>query len=187
MKKTIDDIVKKVLEQENELDKIEEVVYENDMERLLEVTAIAKKGLKFEKIYEERTTYNNHNSWYDDETSFFTNDEGKCMRGIEVAYETIEDNSDSYGGNEKKIQLFLIEDGSYKVFFEAKEYSNFQDDSNHYSREIFKNQNLNQFDFDEIIDNIYHELERRMISLGDRTKTQKARLEKLQELKLAER
>ena len=117
---------------------------------------IEEKKLEFYKIY-------NYDSCSDDKTSYFKDEAGKYIKGIEVAYETIEDNSNIYGGNIKEIQLFLMEGSdNYIVFIEKIVWSNIQIDKNYSIREIYHNQAINQFDIEEIRMNISDELKKRL-------------------------
>lgn len=180
MKKNVERIIK----QENELQKIKNAVNEEEKERLFEAAEIAKKLLPFDKIFKEHTTYNNYSD-INDKTIYFKDKLGNYIKGIEVAYEIIKDDSDRYGGNKEEIELFLLDDATYQVYIEKIIYSNCPNDSSRYIRELYKNQDLNLFDYDEVIDNIYHEMENRINRLGERAKTQIIGLQKLQELKLS--
>lgn len=106
------------------------------------------------------------------------------IKGILIDQIELKEEKGQYGRNTEYRELFLLSDGNFKVFYYNEEISFFQDDSNTYTREISKYQELDQFDFDNITKNIIKALEKRLEDLGDRTKEQKKRLEKLEALKV---
>ncbi|MGO4271949.1 hypothetical protein AB4Z22_19270 [Paenibacillus sp. TAF58] len=84
-----------------------------------------------------------------------------------------------------KRELFLLEDGSFIVFIYISDESNWQDVQNRYTRDWAKNQDVFQFDIDEIINSIEWELKDRLEKLGSRKKAQLKRLMKLEKLKVS--
>lgn len=169
---------------EETLNKIEMEVKELEEARLNKVIEIAKKGLSFGKIYENFTAYNNNNNWRDDEVTWFKGVDKKYIKGICVAENEINRNEDGYGGKVEKRRLFLMDDCSFKVFFKYSNWSNMQDCASEYKQSISKDQTVDGFDYDEIIDSIKQNLSDKLGKLGDRTKTQLERLEKLKKLEI---
>lgn len=181
----IEKLISKIQANEKEIKSMKEDADKIDTNRLISVIEIARKGIKFEKIYENEITYNNWNSCYSDEVTYFKDDQGKFLKGVKICEKSLKYNRDSYGGNKEERELFLLEDGSFRVFYLTGEWSNWQDGINNYSREISKYQGITQFDTDEIIENIEKILARRLEELGERKKVQLMRLEKLKALKLS--
>lgn len=185
MIENIKKLINIIEEAESELTNIKNEINKLDMERLMKVINIAKRGLKFEKIYSKYVVYNNHSQWRDDEVDYFRGDDGKVLKGIKVADKSIEYNSEFTGGNKEEDELFLMQDGSFKIFNHSGRWSNYQDESSKYYRTVSNNQDITRFDFDEIVENIYKEIKYRISDLGDKSKTQINRLEKLEKLKVS--
>jgi len=167
LSKAIEDAQKNFDGVKTELDSLE-------MSRLQDIINVAKKGLKFEKIYSEKIA-SKHSTDY----QYFED-----IKGILIDQIEIKDKQGQYGRTTNYRELFLLSDCSFKVFYYTEDISYWQDESSTYSREISKYQELNQFNFDNITESIIKALEKRLIDLGDRTKEQKKRLEKLEALKV---
>lgn len=154
--------------------------------RFNEAIGIAIKGIKFEKIYEELISYNgNNNGCKDDDVSYFKDKQGKCLKGVIVDVISFKYDSFRDGGSKEELELYLMDDGKFMVLEHTGEWSCWENSTDRYNREIFKNQDIFQFNFDKIINNIIDKLNNRLSGLGERTKTQLKRLEKLKALKVS--
>jgi hypothetical protein len=183
MLERIKNLVSKIEENQKELDEIKSNVDKIEQERLKEVIDIARKGIKFEKIYKNKTTYNSNGSNYrDDDVEYFKSDNDCYLKGIKVDNIDIKTNKYGSGAEYQERELYLLSDGTFKVFYKESNISYFQGNNSSYSRTESKYQQLDQFDTDNIINNIVDALEGRLKDLGDRTKTQQTRLEKIEEL-----
>jgi hypothetical protein len=186
MIESIEKLVGQIQASEVELKSVEKEIEKIDDKRIKNMIEIAIKGMKFEKIYEDKKTYNdNGNYYYSDEITYFKDEQGNYLKGVKICEKSLEYNTDSYGGNEKARELFLLQDGSLKVFYILKKWSNCQDGVNSYNREFSEHQDITEFDVDKIIDNIEEILTDRLEKLGERSKAQSKRLEKLQTLKIS--
>ena len=166
-----------MLERQNE--EIEGRADELDKKRLDEVIEIAKRGLKYEKIYEERicTRYGTSNEYY-------TDSDKKYLKGVCIYEDVIDDIYYNDCEYIKKKELYLMRDGSTKVFKYIEDIERNIDIPDKSTRELDENQNVNQFDIDKVIDSINDLLSERLEELGDRCENQKKRLKKLEKLKL---
>lgn len=180
----VNNLVEEVQKNEEELVELENKVLNYEMQRLRKVIEIAKKGIKFEKLMRRYETYNNFNNYRSDEIEYLVDDQGKFLKGIEVATIEISSNVDGYGGKEKEKQLFLLSDGTLKVLIHQECWSNYQDDSSLDEWVISKKQDVSQFDTNEIIQEIIQLLNTRLKELRDRNKSQLKRLEKLEGLRI---
>ncbi|WP_321835229.1 hypothetical protein [Clostridium butyricum] len=166
-----------MLEKENK--RIEGKADELDRERLEKVIEIAKKGLKYEKIYEERvcTRYKSYNE-------YFTDSDNKYLKGICIYSDTIEDSFYPDWEYFENKEMWLMKDGSIEIYKQIGHIERNINIDDKITRELMENQNINQFDIDEVIESINALLSDRLEELGDRCKKQKKRLEKLEKLKL---
>lgn len=184
MMEKVNELVKKINESETELGKIEKELLKCDMDRINKVAQVAVKGIKICRIYSKFVTYNDGINWSDDKYSYFKDEEGKFQKGVLIVSEELSSNNSEDGtGNRSERELFLMADGTFKVFYKKEEWSSWEDNSED-SRIISKNQDVCQFDFDLILRNIIKELNGKLEKTLARRKTQSNRLERLNELKI---
>ncbi|MBA1335860.1 MAG: hypothetical protein HPY66_1678 [Firmicutes bacterium] len=164
------EITGKIEEIQAELSRIEAKANDMDKARLDEAISVCMKGLKFEKIYSQHVA----KSRYADDYEYLDG-----MRGIKLAEKNVKFSSGQYGKDYADRELFLMADGTFKVFYLVADISYWQDQNDVYERQVSKNQDIFQFDFDEALENLLKALEKRLINLGERTKAQQARIEKL--------
>lgn len=181
----IEKLKNEIEEKEKVLNNIETDVIKLEKDRLAKCVEIAKSGLKFLKIYKERITYNNWQYNKSSKVTYFTNSEGKYLKGLNICTESISKNENACGGEFEKKHLYLMEDGTFKVFYEEGEWSNIQDDKDIYSKTIANDQDISCFDYNEIIESIYEKLESRIEKLDEITTRETTRLEKLKELQIS--
>ena len=144
---------------------------------------IAQKGIKFSPIYEKVIIYNNCDN--NPQFSCFENIEGKNLKGAVICSKTIKNDKNDFGRNLEEKELFLMEDGTLKVFVRKVTISNILDGENIDVREVASDEEMSCFDYCEIVQNIEKELEKRLIRFGRINKAQTARLERLQQLKIS--
>ena len=184
MMEKVNELVKKINESETELGKIEKELLKCDIDRINKVAQVAVKGIKFCRIYSKFVTYNDGINWSDDKYSYFKDEEGKFQKGVLVVSEELSsNNSDSGIGNKSERELFLMANGTFKVFYKTEEWSSWKENSEE-NRMLSKNQDVCQFNSDLILRNIIKELNSKLEKTLARRKTQLHRLEKLNELKV---
>lgn len=157
-----------------EIEKIEKEVLSLEKEYLKKFINIAIKGLKFEKIEEDITEYHGDDG-VGVEIYYFEDEEGKTMEGIQLR--TIEISFTKPMGENcvQNNQLYLMKNGALVVFFYEKKWRDDKLKSSTARRAISTKQEITEFDVDDIISEIEHQLKS---SLGDRKKSQISRLEK---------
>ena len=168
---------------EKELDEVVEQVEKIDVERLQKVITITKKGIFFYRIWSKCNSHNCNNC-YCPNTYEYTE-----FKGYRVAFE---DNGSRRGNTDKTVrekELFLLEDGNFATFEYVGDFDFWQNAWNHEKRELIENgltvEDVVPFwNVDEIIENIQEALTKRLKRLGERTKTQQRRIEKLKELQI---
>lgn len=192
MLESLEEIVEGIELAEKKLSVFELQVRALDEKMLRKVVNVAKKGIKWDKI-QELNGYDHSNGI--DYNDYFKEDE-KYLKGIMVDYHTTrpihEDNSRT------DYELWLMSNGDFWVF---KQYSKNFDMTDPKARKIVKkninptfdialNEDLTEngiekrWNIDYIVNRIREALNKRLSNLGDRCKTQKNRLEKLEELKI---
>lgn len=164
------------------IQKIETLKNEIDKSRLEKCAKIAREGIELSAIYDRVVVYNNWNDYEEPQFRCFKNSDGKDLKGAVICSTTIKSDENDFGGNLQTKELFLMEDGTFKVFIRKVTWSNLLDEENRDVREVASDQNVSCFDYYEIIENIAKELEKRLKRLGKRTKAQTARLEKFHKL-----
>lgn len=175
----LEELTKQIEATETGLKTIENEVLELEKSRLDEVIKIAMKGLKFDKIYSNLREYSSNGfNRQDDDYEYF------AEKGIRVATNRTYTNEQTYNSEYKERELFLLGDGSFKVYYKYSKVAHSQGSQSTYTREISKYQEIEQFEFDTIIMNIMKNLNKRLENLGERTKTQKERLTKIEALKV---
>lgn len=145
---------------------------------------IAEKGVELFPIYEEVLTYNNWKEYKDPQFTCFKNAEGKDLKGAVICSNTIKNQENDFCQNLQMKELFLMEDGTFKVFIRKVTISNIPDGENRDFREV-ADQDMSCFNYCEIIENIIKELEKRLTRFGRLNKAQTTRLERLQQLKIS--
>ena len=168
---------------EKELNEIIEQVESIDAERLQKVIAITKKGIPFHRIWSKCNSHN-CNTCYCLNTYEYTE-----LKGVLIASE---DNGSSKGDTsrvDREKELFLLEDGTFATFKYVGDFDFWQNAWNHEKRELIESgltvEDVASFwDVDEILESIQKALTKRLERLGERTKTQKVRIEKLKELQI---
>lgn len=177
--KSIQQKVMKIKILEKESKEIEGKEDELDRERFKKAIEIAKKGLKYEKIYEERvcTRYKSYNE-------YFIDSDNNYLKGVCIYSESIEDTFYPDFEYFENKEIWLMKDGSIKIYKQIGDFERNIDISDKITRELTENQDINQFDVNEVIESINTLLSCRLEELGDRCKKQKERLEKLEKLKL---
>ena len=167
------------------IQKIKILKNEIDQSRLEKCAEIAKKGIEFSSIYKKVLTYNNFDNDRDPQFSCFKDTEGKDLKGAVICSKTIKNDENNFSKILEKKELFLMEDGTLKVFVRKVTLSNILDGENIDVREVAFDEDTSCFDYCEIVENIEKELEKRLIRFGRINKAQTARLERLQKLKIS--
>ena len=146
---------------------------------------IAEKGVELSPIYQKVLTYNNCENYRDPQFTCFKNSEGKDLKGAVISSNTIKNQEKDFYKNLEIKELFLMEDGTFKVFIRKVTISTILDGENRDFRKVSLDQNMSCFDYCEIVENISKELEKRLTRFGRTNKAQTARLERLQQLKIS--
>lgn len=167
------------------IQKIKILKNEIDQSRLEKCAEIAKKGIEFSEMYQEVIVYDNLSDYKDPQFIWLKNAEGRDLKGTVICSKPIKNDGNNFVGNSETKELYLMEDGTFKVFMMKATWSNLLDEENRYVRQVAFDQDISCFDYCEIIENIAKELEKRLKKLGKRTKAQTARIEKLQKLKIS--
>lgn len=178
-------LVEEIEKQEKELEQIEKEVSLLDNKRLQKVVEIAKNGIIFEKILKEKIKYNNNREWRSDKVKYFYDEKGNFLRGVLVAEINLFYKEDGTGGEQIDKELFLMEDGSWKVFTYKANWTYYADCPSKYERVIAENQDISVFDTDEIIKNIIEELQDSLKYFVNEKNKQLKRLEQLKSLKIS--
>jgi hypothetical protein len=179
MTNTINQLVNQINQTEKEIAVMDQKIHAIEMEKLNGIIAVAKEALIFNPIYEN--AFGQDEEYYDEE-EYFTNDDGDFLNGTLVyflveSYEEIED-----ANREICIEIFLLEDGSLKIFHTLTESQYCEDcemTHGHSHRIIAEDQSLEGYDIWDISDNIEFELKSRASSLEDRKNERIAKLENL--------
>ncbi|MEL3961888.1 hypothetical protein MKZ01_11465 [Lysinibacillus endophyticus] len=163
------EVTEDVLKIENEVNQNQKEINSLERNYLDTVINIVRKGIKYEKIEKGNGKY-------------YLDSEGKLIKGILLdKINCVDKNLGWYCKTEDR-ELYLLEDGTLKVFYVIWEWR--QGDGSTLERTISKFQDVNQFDIDDIIISIENHLQDRLEELGERKKSQLARLEKLKQLQL---
>lgn len=178
-------LTEEVKRQKKEFEQIKNEVVLLDNERLKKVVEIAKEAIIFEKIFKEKIKYNNSREWHSDEVKYFYDENGKALKGILVGEINLSYHRGNTGGERVDKELFLMEDGSWKVFIYEARWTYYADCSNEYKRTIAENQDISMFDIDEIIKNIIEEVQNSLKYIVDEKNKQIERLKKLKSLKIS--
>lgn len=146
-------VVEKINECVAEISNNENILLEVDIDRLNKIVQVAINGLEFENIYRKQITYNNLKQ---DEEDYQKDENGKFLKGIKVDYIQVSYCEDINGDYSVQRQLYLMDDGSFKVF-------DFTDRSFNNGRCVYvgilsENQDVSQFDFGSIVKNILSNL-----------------------------
>lgn len=165
------------------IEKIETLENETEKNRLDKCAKISQKGIEFSEIYHEVVVYDNCNNYKDPQFTWFKNAEGKDLKGTVICSKPIKNDKNDFGEKSETKELYLMGDGTFKIFINKATWSNRLDEENRYCREFASDQDISCFNYDEIIENISKKLEKRLEKLGERNKTQIIRLEKLKKLK----
>jgi hypothetical protein len=165
--------------------KIKTLKNEIDKSRLEKCAEIAKKGIEFSEIYQEVIVYDNWSDYKDPQFRWLKNADGRDLKGTVICSKHIKNDGNNFVGNAETKELYLMEDGTFKVFMMKATWSNLLDEENRYFREFAFDEDISCFDYCEIIENIAKKLEKRLQKLGKRTKAQNARLERVQKLKIS--
>jgi len=170
---------------EKELKEIEFTVNSIDVNRLTEIVRICKSGLSYKRIYTEKITFNQDgNKIRLDEVTYSNQD----VKGCYLDYLDNKENKYGTGRTEEEIQLWLMQDGSFQEWSYCCSISYYQGDSNSHTRKFIRTLTTDQvvafWDTNDVITGIRNALEIRLSNLGDRSKSQKTRLEKLQQLQV---
>lgn len=144
-----------------------------ELEQIYEIIKECKGGFKFNKMVEEKISWNNHNNYRDDEVTYLKD------KGVFLTEYTYYTNRNGYGSETEEYELWLLQNGELKVYKCVEEYSNFQDEANSLNRFLKSDDVLKYFKFEDILKGIKDALERRLDSLENRTKAQEERIEKL--------
>lgn len=155
---------------------------EIEKNKIVKCAKIAQKGIELSAIYEEVVVYNNWRYDRDPQFRCFKNAEGRDLKGAFICSMTIKDDKNDFGRNLEEKELFLMEDGTLKVFIRKRIQSYLLDEESKDLREVSSDQDISCFDYDEIIEKISEELKKRLKKVGKRTKTQTARIEKFNKL-----
>jgi hypothetical protein len=178
-------IVEEIKKQKKELEQIEKEVLLLDSKRLQKVVEIAKEAIIFEKIFKEKIEYNNSREWRSDSVEYFYDENGKPLKGVLVEEINLSYHRGSMGGERVDKELFLMEDGSWRVFVYKARWTCHADFANKYERIIDKNQNIDIFDKDKIIQNIIEEVQESCKYFVEEKNKYLERLEKLKMLKIS--
>ena len=180
MMNTINQLVNQINQTKKELMVMDKSIYEIEMDKLTKIIEVAKQGLHFQPIYEN--AFGQDADYYDEE-EYFTNDEGETLNGTLVYFsgEFYDETED--GEREINTEIFLLEDGSLKVFHTFTELHYCEECEivhGHSQRIVCENQSLDRFDIGVIINNITAKLRMRANYLEER---KNERMEKLESLK----
>jgi hypothetical protein len=178
-------IVEEIKKQKKELEQIEKEVSLLDNKRLQKVVESAKEAIIFEKIFKEKIEYNNSREWHSDSVEYFYDENGKALKGGLVGEINLSYHQGNTGGERVDKELFLMDDGSWKVFIYKARWTYYADCSNEYKRTIAENQDISMFDIDEIIKNIIEEIQNSLKYIVDEKNKQIERLKKLKSLKIS--
>lgn len=181
----INELVNKINECEYELTNIEKEVVAIDIERLNKCAQVAIRGLKLDKIYSKLTIYNNCDNYIEDEYIYYKDKNDKYLKGKCVATKQLSYSRDYYRTSESCRELFIMDDGTFKVFYHTSRIVDHSDEKSTYERKLSNFQDITQFNFDGILENIIDGLNMRLISLGKRSKSQLERLEKLKKAEIS--
>jgi len=178
--------IMQVVEQtEKELKSIELVVNSIDVDRLTEIVRICKSGLSYKRIYTEKITYSRDgNNYRTDDITYAE----QSLKGCYLDYRENKENKYNTGREEEEIQLWIMQDGSWQEWSYCCSISYYQGHSNSHTRKFIRNLTTDQvvafWDTNDVINGIRNALEIRLSNLGDRSKSQKTRLEKLKQLQV---
>lgn len=152
----IKEIVKNINIGKEEISNNESILLENDIDKLNTIVQVAIEGLDFENIYRKQIIYDNSKQ---DEEYYQKDENGEFLKGIKVDYIEVSYHKGVNGDYEVQKQLYLMDDGSFKVFNFTGRYSN--NGRSVYEGILSENQDIDQFDFDSILKNILNDLNER--------------------------
>lgn len=178
------EIVGQIINSTKEIEAMENQISLISSEKLKEILEVAKHGLEFKGIY--KSAYG-HNINLDDVKEYYKDKRKKIPKGTLIC-SLIEDSERSKDGEwEVHSELFLMEDGSLKVFdtyYESKSCS----DCNATHVRSFRNVGTNEissFDVELIIQQVLIQLKKRQSTLEERKGTSNERLEKLRTIRIS--
>jgi hypothetical protein len=179
MTNTINQLVTQINQTEMEIAVMNQQIFTIEMEKLNEIIAVAKQGLLFDPIYEN--AFGQDADYYDEE-EYFRDDIEETLNGTLVYFsgEFYDETED--GDKEISTEVFLIEDGSLKVFHTFTETHYCEDcemTHGHSHRIVAEDQSLERFDIGVIISKIEAKLRMRALYLEKRMNERKAKLEVL--------
>jgi hypothetical protein len=172
-------LVEKINECESEISNNESKLLETDINRLNKIVQVVINGLEFENIYRKQITYSN---WRQDEEHYDKDENGKFLKGIKVDYIEVSYYKGLNGDYEVQKQLYLMDDGSFRVFNFTGRCSN--NGRCVYEGTLSENQDIAQFDFDSIVKNILNNLHERFEKMQERRNIQLEKLAKVNRLEI---
>ena len=179
MMNTINQLVNQINQTKEVLEVMDSKILQIEMSKLNGIIEVAKQGLLFQPIYENAF---GQESDYFDEEEYFKNDTGEVLKGILVYFSNEFYGETEDGDREINTEIFLVEDGSLKVFhtfIELYQCEECELTHGHSHRIVCENQALDGFDIGVIINNITVDLKMRASYLEERKKEQMAKLESL--------
>jgi hypothetical protein len=185
MYKKLESIVNQIENVQNDLSEVEKQIDEIDAVRLEKIIKLSKKGLTFLRIISSKCIHNcNGNCYHNDECEFFE------YRGILVSSIDNGGKRDT-GYHIEDQELWLLEDGTFIETKKTGYHDYYQNAWWNWEREIVRQNGEGDikvdpllWNVDDIIEGINTGLKERLNKLGERTKAQKERLEKLQAIRI---
>lgn len=180
----LQELVSQIEAMQSSLDSVEEELHGLEASRLAEVVAIARKGLAFYRVVMSASYHNCNTCRHNPRKEY-----GE-WKGILVAEKDNSEYGDIRDGNEIDVEeLWLLEDGTFATTCRSGHESHWQNAWWGWEREPLRpvaDPLAASWDVDTIINSIVHQLEKRLAKLGERSKVQQARLEKVKNMMVKE-
>lgn len=178
----IESIMRKISETQEELTALTSEINAIDSARLQGVVELTKKGLPFSRIWVEKSSHNCNTCYHPDIYTY----------GPEKGYMVLEYDDESSRGDQERTdhckRLYLLDTGEFAVYRYHMNISFWQNDWNEGYQKQLKVLSIvettGQFDTEDILEGIMGGLKKRLEKLGERTKAQKARIEKLRRFQI---
>ena len=183
--KNIIEKIKRIEEIEKETERLNLQVKELQMERLNGILEVAKEKLKYAAIYKQKMVC------FGSEVKYFKDENGEYLKGVCLWDEGIKYEEDREFTYVELDELFLMEDGSLKVFKETIETEKFGNGEEViYTRELIEGYDITNLYIDGAIANIGDLLEDRINDLNyflDVAKTRLKEFDEQEDLKITNR
>lgn len=176
--KNIIEKIKRIQKIEGETERLNCKIRELQNEKLKAIIEATKDKYEYSPIYKEETFGHVRH------TEYFKNEHDEYLKGVciikqEIEFEMNEDKTFT----KELFELFLMEDGTLKVF---KEIIQFNDHciENSFERELIENYDIYNFSMKDIITNINELLEYKVIEVSNQLSIEKDKLNCLESIKI---